>query len=155
MMARPLVAMIALATLLPISAHARTASPRTTKELVGIITTVAGDGWKDLASRSRVDGRFAGDGGPAIKASLWSPGGVAVGPDGSIYIADTGNNRIRKVDRKGIITTVAGDGWRNQTPGIVSSGRFTGDGGPAIKASLNQPAGLAIGHDGSLYIADS
>ena len=152
-MPRHLLALIALVALMLTSVHTRTLRPRSghaanpsiAKELVGIITTVAGDGFS----------QFTGDGGPAIKASLWSPTGLAVGPDGSIYIADTGNNRVRKVDPKGIITTVAGDGWRNQTPGIVRKGRFTGDGGPAIKASLNMPFGVALGLDGSLYIADS
>ena len=86
----------------------------------GIITTVAGTG-----------GRlgFTGDGGPATQARLSIPRGVAVGPDGSLYIADYGNNRIRRVGADGIITTVAG----------IGVGGFAGDGGPATQAKLNNP----------------
>ena len=100
----------------------------------GIITTVAGNG----------NAGYSGDGGPATSASLTDPDGVAVGPDGSIYIADSGNNRIRRVGPDGIITTVAGNG---------NSG-YSGDGGPATSASLATPDGVAVGPDGSIYIAD-
>ena len=101
----------------------------------GIITTVAGNG----------PAGYSGDGGPATQAGLNNPWGVAVGPDGSVYIADTGSNRIRKVDSKGIITTVAGNG---------SSG-YSGDGGPATQTSLYYPSGVAVGPDGSIYVADT
>jgi YD repeat-containing protein len=102
----------------------------------GIITTVAGTG--SLG--------FAGDGGPATQAQLSTPRGVTVGSDGSLYIADTHNNfRIRRVGPDGIITTVAGTG----------SLGFAGDGGPATQARLNEPQGVAVGSDGSLYIADT
>jgi len=100
----------------------------------GIITTVAGNGKAD----------YSGDGGPATEANLAWPGGVAVAADGSLYVADMVNNRIRKVDPKGIITTVAGDGQKG----------YSGDGGPATKASLSRPADVAVSGDGSLYIAD-
>src|SRR6185503_10423970 len=70
---------------------------------------------------------------------------VAVGPDGSLYIADNLNNRIRRVAPDGIITTVAG-------PGVPA---FGGDGGPATAAQLNLPQDVAVGPDGSLYIADT
>jgi RHS repeat-associated protein len=100
----------------------------------GIITTVAGTGVQD----------FGGDGGPATQAQLDDPSGIAVGPDGSLYIADRSNNRIRRIGPDGIITTVAG---------IGESG-FTGDGDPAIQAELNDPDNVAVGPDGSLYIAD-
>ena len=70
---------------------------------------------------------------------------MVVGPDGSLYIADSHNNRIRRVAPDGTISTVAGNG---------TSG-FSGDGGPASAASLNDPSGVAVGPDGSLYIADS
>ncbi|WAM22762.1 MAG: right-handed parallel beta-helix repeat-containing protein (plasmid) [Candidatus Methanoperedens sp.] len=108
---------------------------RSARVLNQIITTVAGNGIGD----------YAGDGGPAIQASLSYPYGIAVGSDGTIYIADSHNDRIRKVGPDGIITTVAGNG----------DNKFYGDGGPAIKASLNTPYGVSIGSDGSLYIADS
>jgi len=100
----------------------------------GIITTVAGTG----ASGS------SGDGGPATQASFSSPQGVAVAPDGSLYIADTGTSRIRRVGPDGIITTVAGTG----------APAFSGDGGPATQAALNAPIGVAVAPDGSFYIAD-
>ena len=118
----------------------------------GIITTVAGDGWHDKFG----SGRFAGDGGPATKASLNGPSAVAVGPDGSLYICDRWNQRIRKVDPRGIITTIAGDGWRKRRGDpTLDPGRFRGDGGPATEASLSMPLGVAVGADGSLYIADA
>lgn len=106
----------------------------------GIITTVAGTG---------VAG-FSGDGGPAIEAQIWQPMGLVVAPDGSIYISDWMNCRIRRVAPDGIITTVVGvDG--------CSTSFFAppGDGGPATQATLQAPAGLALGPDGSLYIADN
>ena len=111
-------------------------------DAVGIITTIAGDGW-GWNSRGNV-GRYAGDGGPATKASLYSPRGLAFDKQGNLYIADSRNNRIRRVDQKGIIATVAGNG----IPG------HSGDAGPATAASLHYPADVAVGPDGSLYIAD-
>jgi YD repeat-containing protein len=87
---------------------------------------------------------YDGDGGPATQALLAYPEDVELGPDGSVYIADTRNHRVRKVTPDGIIRTIAGSG----TPG------FSGDGGPAASAQLNWPAGLALGSDGALYIAD-
>ena len=102
------------------------------------VTIVAGDGWQDLFQT----GRFAGDGGPATEASLYEPRRLAMGPDGSLYISDVGNRRVRKVDPKGIITTVAGNG---------KLGHW-GDGGPATRASIGWPGALAVGPDGSLYI---
>jgi len=104
--------------------------------LTGTITTVAGTG----------KAGFGGDGGPATAAKLIYPWGVAVGPDGSLYIADSGNHRVRRVGRDGTITTVAGNG---QPAG------FGGDGGPATAAKLNYPYGVAVGPDGSLYIVDA
>jgi len=115
----------------------------------GIITTVAGGGRKGQHGRYP----YAGDGGLAVKASLSPPTSVSVGAQGSLYLSDPGNHRIRKVDRRGVITTVAGDGWRDKRNPF--QGRFTGDGGPAAKASLSFPAGIAMGPDGDLYIADT
>jgi len=106
----------------------------------GIITTVAGTG---------VFG-FSGDGGPATLAKMAGPRGVAVAPDGSLYIADVGNlfivntgNRIRRVGPDGIITTVAG---------TESHGFSGGDGGPATQAPLDRPWAVAVAPDGSFYI---
>jgi sugar lactone lactonase YvrE len=99
----------------------------------GLITTVAGNGTSG----------FGGDGGPATMASLKHPQGVAVGSDGSVYIADTGNFRIRKVTPDGVIQTIAGNG--NQA--------LAGDGGPATAGQFN-PGGVALDAAGNLYIAD-
>ncbi|MCG8425605.1 MAG: hypothetical protein MJE77_47605 [Proteobacteria bacterium] len=107
----------------------------TTHQINNIIETVAGTG---------IVG-FSGDGGPATAARLTSPGGVEVDSDGSIYIADSGNHRIRRVGPDGIITTVAGNGERS----------YGGDGGKAIEAGLNSPYDVAIAPNGSLYIADT
>ena len=131
-------------------------------------------------------------------ASIPAPRSIAVGPDGSLYIADRGNNRARSVDHNGVITTVAGGGvgdqwscdrrsdfdleWYGNRTGwltVHSSDRvrnrvrrvgpdgvittvagtgqkgYSGDGGPARSALLSNPSGVAVGPDGSLYIADS
>ena len=100
----------------------------------GIITTVSGKG----------SGKFAGDGGAATNAYLNEPWGVVLDSVGNMYIADYGNNRIRKVDTNGIITTVAGNG----------SATYAGDGGAATNASLNNPACVALDNMGNLFIAD-
>lgn len=102
--------------------------------LAGVLSVVAGDG---------VQG-FSGDGGAATSAELDSPQGVAIGPDGTLYIADTGNERIRAVSG-GVITTFAG---------IGSSG-FAGDGGAAMSASLRGPNALAIDASGALLVCDA
>ncbi len=104
----------------------------------GTISTVAGIA--QLVSY----GGFSGDGGPAISAGLSEPEGLAVDAAGNLYIADFGNNRIRKVTPGGIISTVAGNGQAG----------FSGDGGPAINAQLNNPTGVAVDAAGNLYIAD-
>ncbi len=103
-------------------------------DITGIITTVAGNGTQG----------YSGDGGPATNAGLSGSSGVAVDTAGNLFIADAGNNRIRKVDITGIITTVAGNG----------NADFSGDGGPATAAELNSPTGVAVDTDGNLYIAD-
>jgi uncharacterized protein (TIGR03437 family) len=87
-----------------------------------------------------------GDNGPAVNCFLNGPGGVAVDASGNIYIADTGNQLIRKVGTNGIITTVAGSN---------GSAGFSGDGGPAKSAKLNYPSGVAVDSAGNIYIADT
>lgn len=102
----------------------------------GIITTVAG---------TNTSG-FAGDGGLAVNAKLSSaPAAVAVDGFGNLFIADSGNNRIRKVDTNGIITTIAG----------TNSAGFSGDGGAATNAKLNTPYGVAVDAYGDVFISDS
>lgn len=100
----------------------------------GVITTIAGNG----------EERSAGDGGPAALAALNRPVDVAAGPDGSLYVAELEGHRIRRIDPQGVITTIAGTG----TPG------FSGDGGPAINATLNSPRAIEIDSAGNLYVAD-
>jgi uncharacterized protein (TIGR03437 family) len=100
----------------------------------GIITTVAGNGQIN----------YSGDGGPATSASLWRPSGVALDHAGNLYIADTQNVRIRKVDTNGNITTIAGNG----------SIGYSGDGGPATSAALFYPMDVAVDKAGNVYIAD-
>ncbi len=100
----------------------------------GVINTIAGGQIPD----------FSGDGGPAIQAQLDHPEGVTAFPGGGYLIADTNNNRIRRVAANGIITTIAG-----------SSGGFGGDGGPATQAKLNHPSDTAVMADGSILIADT
>ena len=112
----------------------------------GTITTVAGNGNGGGFS----GGGYSGDGGPATNASLYFPSGVAVDSAGNLYIADTDNNRIRKVS-DGTITTVAGNGKGEGDYG----GGHSGDGGPATSASLNLPSGVAVDFAGNLYIADT
>jgi DNA-binding beta-propeller fold protein YncE len=90
-------------------------------------------------------GRFAGDGGPATQALLNFPSAIAVDQEGRLYIADTMNHRIRRVDPvTGTITTLAGTGAH----------RCSGDGGPALAATLHDPSALALDAQGNLYIAD-
>jgi sugar lactone lactonase YvrE len=89
---------------------------------------------------------FEGDGGPATHSIVNVPQGTAIDPPGNVYIADTGNNRIRKIDAAtGIITTIAGTG----RPG------FSGNGGPAIAAEFRNPHSLAFDRAGYLYVSDS
>ena len=100
----------------------------------GTISTVAGNGTPG----------FSGEGGPATSAQLHFPHGVAVDSSGNLFISDVNNNRIRKVDTSGNISTVAGTG---------TSG-FSGDGGPSTAAQLDLPIGLAVDSSGNLFITD-
>jgi uncharacterized protein (TIGR03437 family) len=102
-------------------------------DTTGVVSIVAGNGLQ----------RFAGDGGPARAASLASPWGVALDAAGDLFIADSGNNLVRKVDTKGVITTVAGGGPA-----------YPNDGNPATQAQLNQPTGLALDPSGNLLIGE-
>ena len=101
----------------------------------GVISTVAGNGTQG----------YSGDAGPATSASMNAPRGIAVDSVGNIYIADSPNNVIRKVSAStGVISTVAGNGTQG----------YSGDGGSAISAELDTPAGVAADSAGNIYIAD-
>ena len=101
----------------------------------GVITTVAGSGTYG----------FSGDGAAATDAELSTATGVAVDASGNLYIVDQGNQRIRKVNASGIISTVAGNG----------TGAYSGDGGQATAASLFNPYGVAVDASGNIFIADA
>ncbi|MBS1647438.1 MAG: gliding motility-associated C-terminal domain-containing protein [Bacteroidetes bacterium] len=101
----------------------------------GIITTIAGNRQSS----------YSGDGGPATLASMAVPSGVAVDPLGNVYISDNGSSTIRKVNTAGIISTIAGS--------AVLTG-YSGDGGPAIAALIENPAGIVSDAAGNLYFAD-
>lgn len=101
----------------------------------GVISTFAGTG--RLGS--------SGDGGPASEARLNTPYDLTFGPGGAMYIADTGNNVIRKVDPAGIVTTVVGSG----------AAGYAGDLGPASNCQLNRPSGVTLAPDGALWISDT
>lgn len=88
---------------------------------------------------------FSGDGGVATAAQLNRPNKIITDSMGNLYIADTGNNRIRKVDANGIISTIAGTGVAG----------FSGDGGPATSAELNNPGDIAISQEGFIFITDT
>jgi DNA-binding CsgD family transcriptional regulator/sugar lactone lactonase YvrE len=143
--------------------HSRSASPTNYKVPIGGLT-IAPDGTMYIADRaeSKVWRRnpngqlsiyagtgvagFHGDGGAATDAMLWGPMGLALDQRGNLYIADTGNNRIRKVDANRIITTIAGSGTYYDD---------SGDDGPATDARLGYAFGIAAGRDGTIYVADT
>src|SRR5579863_4425611 len=85
---------------------------------------------------------FSGDGGPAANASLYNPWRLATDSKGTLYVADTCNNRIRKIDLSGNITTVAGSGTGQSVCG--NGVGYSGDGGAATAAKLNQPTAVAV-----------
>ncbi len=102
----------------------------------GVITTLAGTG----------EAVYGGDGMPATEAALAGPSGLAIGPDGALYIADTFNGRIRRVDlESGIISTVAGDGGPYRYQGVPNE----------FSTSLSRPYGIAIDRNGNILITDS
>jgi len=103
----------------------------------GMLNHVAGTGKRG----------YSGDGGPAKEATFDGPKGIAIGPDNSIYIADTENHAIRKIDTAGIITTIAGRGPQHKG--------FSGDGGTATDATMDRPHGICVGPRGEVYIGDT
>lgn len=101
-------------------------------------------GWSKVIAGVGSTG-FSGDDGAATSAKLNTPRGVAVDSAGNVYIADTGNNRIRKVDTRGVISTFAGTGVFN----------FSGDDGAATAATFKGPYGVAVDSAGNVFIADT
>jgi RHS repeat-associated protein len=108
---------------------------RSADSIGSTVTTIVGTGTQG----------YSGDNGPALQAEINQPHGIVVAPDGTVYLADDEDNVIRRVTPDGIIKTIAGTG----TAG------FSGDGGPASLAMFTAPMGLALGPDGTLYIADA
>ena len=117
---------------------ADTNNQRIRKIAGGVVTTIVGSGDTGFGS-----GGFEGDGGPATQARLNNPRGVAVNTAGDVFVADSDNNRIRRIAADGTISTFAGTG-------VFGS---SGNGGPAVQAELINPNGLAIDGDGNLYFA--
>lgn len=101
----------------------------------GRLSVIAGTG----------EGGFGGDGGPALKAQLLAPHDLMFDAEGNLLVADTYNHRIRRIDRQGVIITIAGNG----------KAEYLGDNGPALKASLNNPQSIALDREGNLIIADT
>jgi trimeric autotransporter adhesin len=121
-------------------------------QLNGIVNTVAGNGAAVFGAPvnygpppGEVSGTYSGDGGAATNAGLNYPYAVAVDAAGDLFIADTGNNRIRKVDTNGIITTAAGNGTNG----------FSGDGGAATNATLNAPSAVTVDAVGDVFFTDA
>lgn len=125
------------------------------------IRAVAPDGTISPSAGVGVSG-FLGDGGPASDAAfavselVLGGGGMATGPDGTLYIADQENHRIRAIGPDGVVRTVAGSGpsVTDATASQGLNGGYAGDGGPATSARLNAPTDVAVAPDGTLYIAD-
>ncbi len=107
-------------------------------DLNGIITTIAGNGTAG----------FSGDGGPALQAQLQEPAGICIDNTGNLYFCDLANQKIRKVDKNGVISTFAGAGF-------FSYEGYSGDGGPATAALLNSPGSISISpSSGEIYFSD-
>ena len=129
------------------AAHADPGDP------AGTMRTFAG------STQNFSQGGFSGDGGPAGQAQIYDPRAMTWDSAGDLYFTDSLNERIRKVDTNGIITTVAGtpaaDANGKPLPCTYSAGNNCGDGGPAIKASFDQPHGIAFDSQGNMYVSDS
>ncbi|MFL3025323.1 MAG: LamG-like jellyroll fold domain-containing protein [Candidatus Neomarinimicrobiota bacterium] len=110
-----------------------------------IVKVDTGDGTSAVIAGIPGESGSSGDGGAATSAKLNNPYGLDIDDDGNIYIADTGNNKIRKIDTNGIITTIAGTG----------NNSFSGDGAAATSSNLSSPYDIALDGNGNLYIADS
>ncbi len=112
---------------------------------------IRGDGYQEMAYPHTLqdfagtgEAGYSGDGGPAITSQLSAPSDTDTDAEGNIYIADTGNHSIRKIDRNNIISTVAGTGANG----------YSGDNGPAVSAELNNPVKIDVDNTGNIYISD-
>src|SRR5690349_11051381 len=110
--------------------HPKSSLPLCTLAITFITATLMTASARDIRTFAGTGVKgFSGDGGTADKAQVNNPFGIARGPDGAMYICDTDNQRIRKVSKDGIMSTVAGTGTKG----------YSGDGGPALAAQLNEP----------------
>ena len=109
-----------------------------------VLSSASASTWTATTLAGSGHAGFSGDGGPAIQAELNAPFGVIRGPDGAIWFCEYAGQHIRRIARDGKITTIAGNGKRG----------FSGDGGPALEASFNQPHELRFDRSGNLFVAD-
>ena len=118
----------------------------------GYIQTVAGN------MQNYQQFGYSGDGGPAAQAQLYNPRAIGFGKNGDVFIADALNERIRKIDANGVISTFAGSGPPDSAGQLQNGATPTGangDGGPATSAVFNQPHGVGVDSKGNVYIVDS
>jgi sugar lactone lactonase YvrE len=148
-LATALAGLLAAGTGVGVLAGARAATPTGQP---GHIQTVAGN------MQNFQQFGYTGDGGAATAAQLYNPRAIGFGPNGDVYIADALNERIRKIDASGVISTFAGSGPVDSNGTLQNGATPTGnngDGGPATSAVFNQPHGVAVDSKGNVYIADS
>jgi streptogramin lyase len=152
-----------------ISASLRDEQPATAVSLVssalalapnGDVLLIASDSVARIDSANRIHvlagggGGFSGDGGPSTEAKLQQPHDIATDAAGNIFIADTNNNRVRRIDAvTGIITTIAGSGPTNGIEGY-GRGTYCGDGGPATQGCLDTPVGVAVAADQTVHVSE-
>ena len=120
----------------------------------GIINTVVGSGNRCGTGQNQVP-LPCGDGGPALSASLNDARGAVRDAAGNLYFVDAQDNRVREVDTTGTINTIAGGGTNDTAPTGCGNGSYTGDGGPAVSATLDCPLGLDMDAQGNLLVADT
>ena len=120
----------------------------------GIIETIVGSGNRCGTGQNQVP-LPCGDGGPALQASLNDARGAVRDAAGNLYFVDAQDNRVREVDTTGTINTIAGGGTNDTAATGCNNGSYTGDGGPAVNATLDCPLGLDMDAQGNLFVADT